>query len=149
VVGSQAANNQSLVRREFLEGHKVANHTYLHPNLTQLSSSQVASEFSQTNDAVISAGAARPTEWRPPYGAWNDSVRSIATSQGMSMVMWTDATNSYDFNGTDSPQVIRDRVINNVTNGAILIFHDLFAPTADAMPLVLDGLAQKNFCVAP
>ena len=41
--------------------------------------------------------------------------------------------------------VVKSRILANTTNGAIVLSHDLHAPTVDAMPSTLDGLLAKGF----
>jgi peptidoglycan-N-acetylglucosamine deacetylase len=68
VVGQMAAANPALVRREGREGHIIGNHSWDHPDLTQLDRAQVESELQDTNDVIEQVTGTTPTRWRPPYG---------------------------------------------------------------------------------
>jgi len=62
------------------QGHWVLNHTYSHPDLTTLSSSQIRTEISDGIDS---------NRLRPPYGAYNSTVSSIASDLGYRICTWT------------------------------------------------------------
>jgi peptidoglycan-N-acetylglucosamine deacetylase len=62
------------------QGHWVLNHTYSHPDLTKLSSSQIRDEISNGIDT---------NRLRPPYGAYNSTVSSIASDLGYRICTWT------------------------------------------------------------
>ena len=78
-------------------------HTWDHHSLTgtsthtaPLTPSEVRLEFTKTINALVAAGAPRPTMWRPPYGDVDGQDVLIAKSLGLRLVMpW-----SVD-NGTD------------------------------------------------
>ena len=146
VVGVNVAAQPGLVRREAAEGHQVGNHTWDHPYLTQLSVNDQTAEFTRDTDAIIAAGAPRPTQWRPPYEDWNSGVQALASSLGMTMVLWSYETDSNDWQG-GSPEVIRDRILTNAHDGDTVLMHDRIQNSATALPMILDGLVTKNMCI--
>jgi peptidoglycan/xylan/chitin deacetylase (PgdA/CDA1 family) len=75
-------------------GGVVEDHTMNHPNLTKLSSEQMRTEICGAADAILAATGRRPTLFRPPYGAYNDTVRAVAAQCGMyALVLWKGSTN--------------------------------------------------------
>ena len=146
VIGYKAAAQPALIRREATEGHRIGNHTWDHPYLTQLSSAQQKNQFQQASQAIVAAGAPQPSVWRPPYEDWNSSVRTVAGSLGMTMMLWSYETDSNDWQG-GSPQVIRDQVVANAHDGDIVLLHDRIQNSATALPMILDGLNSKNLCI--
>jgi peptidoglycan/xylan/chitin deacetylase (PgdA/CDA1 family) len=75
-------------------GGTIEAHTLTHPNLTKLSADQVRRELCGSSDAITAATGVRPTLFRPPYGAYNDTVRAVASQCGyVAMVLWKGATN--------------------------------------------------------
>lgn len=146
VIGSKVADQAALVRREITDGHQVGNHTWDHPYLTQLTASEQTAELQMASAAIVAAGAPQPTLWRPPYEDWNSSVQALASSLGMTMVLWTYETDSNDWQG-GTPEVIRDRIVTNAHDGDTVLMHDRIQNSATALPMILDGLAAKNMCV--
>jgi peptidoglycan-N-acetylglucosamine deacetylase len=146
VVGQMAAANPAIVRRESREGHTIGNHSWDHPNLTKLDRTQVESELQRTNDVIDQATGTAPTQWRPPYGARNAAVQAAAADVGLtSMVLWTVDPRDW----ADPPATtVRDRVLQAVRPGSIVLLHDgTGANTPEALPMILNGLADMGYCV--
>jgi len=75
-------------------GGTVEAHSLTHPNLTKVSVDQLRREVCGSADAVEQATGVRPRLFRPPYGAYNDAVKGIASECGfIALVMWKGATN--------------------------------------------------------
>ncbi len=146
VTGSMAAANPGLVRRAEAEGHRIGNHSWSHPDLTTLTRAQVASQLQRTSDVVQEITGETPTEWRPPYGKRDDGVRAAARDVGLdSMVLWTVDPRDW----ADPPATtVRDRVLAAVHPDAVVLLHDATgANTPAALPMILDGLAARGYCV--
>jgi peptidoglycan/xylan/chitin deacetylase (PgdA/CDA1 family) len=75
-------------------GGTIQAHSVTHANLTRVSTDQVRREICGSADAIGSATGMHPTLFRPPYGAYNDTVRAIAAQCGIyALVMWKGSTN--------------------------------------------------------
>jgi len=70
-----------IVKRMYNEGHTIANHTFNHKDLTQLSADQIQSEMKQLEDAVFQAIGKRPAFMRPPYGSGNGNQTVMSALQ--------------------------------------------------------------------
>ena len=87
--------------------------------------------------------------WRPPYGAFNDTVTQIASSLGLSMRLWDVDPSDFTMPGTD---VIVSTVVDNVSNGAIVLLHDGSqetnfdrSQTVAALPTIIDTLRAAGY----
>jgi peptidoglycan/xylan/chitin deacetylase (PgdA/CDA1 family) len=146
VVGQMAAANPAIVSRESREGHTIGNHSWDHPNLTKLDPAQVKSELQRTNDVIKQTTGTTPTQWRPPYGATNPAVQAAAADVGLtSMVLWTVDPRDW----ADPPATtVRNRVLQAVRPDSIILLHDgTGANTPKALPMILNGLADRGYCV--
>lgn len=146
VTGYNANRFPFLVRREYQEGHMVANHSYTHPHLPQLSSSEVEKELRDTNTAITAAGVPQPNLFRPPYGDTNATIEGIATSLGMTQVIWNPATDTNDW-ANPSASTICDRVLNGVSPGSIILLHDGGGTTNtdEALPCIITRLKEQGY----
>jgi len=74
-------------------GIPIANHTINHVSLTKRLSAQgragVVAELGGWITIAKKYNIPYVKYWRPPGGAWNDGVRSIAQSLGLTLSMWT------------------------------------------------------------
>jgi peptidoglycan-N-acetylglucosamine deacetylase len=145
MVGQMAAANPAIVRRESQEGHTIGNHSWDHPDLTKLDRSRVESELQDTNDVIEQVTGTTPTQWRPPYGATNPAVEAAAAGVGLtSMVLWTVDPRDW----ADPPATtVRDRVLQAVRPDSIILHDGTGANTPEALPMILNGLADMGYCV--
>jgi peptidoglycan/xylan/chitin deacetylase (PgdA/CDA1 family) len=149
VLGERAVQFPTFVQREHADGDGIGDHTWDHPDLTTLPPDQVRSELQSTADEITNLTGARPTLWRPPFGAFNDTVTQIASSLGLSMRLWDVNPSDFTMPGTD---VIVSRVIDNVRNGSIVLLHDgsqetTFdrSQTVAALPTIIDTLRAAGY----
>ncbi|MGK5550742.1 polysaccharide deacetylase family protein [Actinomadura kijaniata] len=139
MLGQNVGGNRALVKRMAAEGHELANHTWSHPQLTQLSNAAVRSQISRTNKAIKAAGGVTPRLMRPPYGATNSRV---GRAVGMPQIMWS--VDTLDWKYRDVARNVRVGV-NTPRKGDIVLFHDIHATTVAAIPKVIAGLKKRGF----
>jgi peptidoglycan/xylan/chitin deacetylase (PgdA/CDA1 family) len=62
---------------------QLGNHTWIHPDLTKLTGSRIADELRHTDQFIRDTfGVDAAPYYRPPYGAFNDLVQSVAADLG-------------------------------------------------------------------
>lgn len=142
MIGRCVAAAPDLARRVLAEGHDVANHTFTHPNLTELSDAQVAHEIQQTQDVFADLLSHRPAWFRAPYGLLRKNQAELVHSRGMRVAMWTVDTKDWSEPGEEQ---ILAAVFRDPKPGAIILCHDNHAQTANAVGPMLDGLLQRGF----
>jgi peptidoglycan/xylan/chitin deacetylase (PgdA/CDA1 family) len=135
VIGSHAHGNEQLLRRMYLEGHEIGNHTWDHPDLTTLTVEQVEMQVARTQAAVTAAGVPAPTLFRPPYGAVNNVVQAHVP---LTFALWN--VDPEDWRQETAKDVI-DHVMPNVGAGRVVDLHDIHQPTADALDQLLNELS--------
>ena len=88
LLGTWAASHKREVKRMHRAGFEIANHTWSHPFLTRMSSSQVESELTRTQRVITSITGNQAPYMRPPYGDTDASVRRTAAGLGYRVVLW-------------------------------------------------------------
>jgi peptidoglycan/xylan/chitin deacetylase (PgdA/CDA1 family) len=133
VLGSLVATAEGklLVQRAHAEGHLIGNHSYTHPDLTKLSRTKVESELRRTHDLIV-AIAGECTLFRPPYGAANATVRSVATQLGYQTVLWN--VDTLDWKMSDNRWV--NHAINQIKSrsNCTVLNHDIHPTTVSRVP---------------
>jgi peptidoglycan/xylan/chitin deacetylase (PgdA/CDA1 family) len=145
VVGSNVAADPSRVRREAAAGHAIGNHSWNHPQLTDLDDAAVRSQLTRTSDAIQSAIGRRPDFFRAPYGARSTRVDDIARRTGMRDVLWDVDTVDWSRPGTKS---IGDTAIHDAHSGSIILMHDGGGnrqQTVDALDRVITTLQSQGY----
>ncbi len=122
MTGQWAQQNPDLVKRMVNEGHTLINHSWDHPDFTTISSSEIASQLQRTDDLIKSlTGRSTVPYFRPPYGAYNQSVLDAVAADGYRYsIMWT--VDTLGWNSATVTQ-IRQRVLDAAVPGAIVLMH--------------------------
>lgn len=141
-LGQNAQNNPSLVRDQVNAGMWVGNHSYTHPHMTTLSSSQMSSEITRTQQAIQSATGAVPKLFRPPYGETNATLKSIESQNGLTEVLWN--VDSQDWNGATTAQIVA--AAGRLQNGDVILMHDQYQTTLQAIPQIAQNLKSRGLC---
>jgi peptidoglycan/xylan/chitin deacetylase (PgdA/CDA1 family) len=149
VVGQNAAQRPSDVQQEHADGRGIGDHTWDHPDLTTLPPDQIRQELDSTAVEIANLTGTRPTLWRPPYGAFNDTVTQIASSLGLSLRLWDVDSADWTMPGTDA---IVNNVVNSVSPNAIIELHDGSpdgsgdrSQTVAALPTIVDTLRARGY----
>ncbi|SOC10997.1 peptidoglycan/xylan/chitin deacetylase (PgdA/CDA1 family) [Ureibacillus xyleni] len=142
MVGRRVPNNTKLVKDIYNSGHEIGNHTWNHPKLTSLTSKQVESQITSTDNSIYKAIGQYPTVFRPPYGAKNKRVTDVID---VPVVMWT--IDTLDWKQRNANKLL-PMVKKNLHNNAIILMHDIHQSTADGLDSVLAYLQKEGYeCV--
>nr|WP_231980520.1 polysaccharide deacetylase family protein [Tessaracoccus coleopterorum] len=115
-------------------GHYVFNHSISHPDLTTLSYSSVVRQLG--SPGVVT------TYGRPPYGAYNSTVRRAYDAVGMRIWTWTVDTN--DWRGKSTSQLI-SYVVGNAKGGDTVLMHMQWNGfNESAIRAMKSGLTEKG-----
>ncbi len=144
ITGEFAHMNPDLLRAIAADGHEFGNHTWSHPDLTKLPDDEIRDELRRTEEEVSSLTGLSTLPWfRPPYGARNRRVLKVAADEGYECVYWTlDSWDAYKKGIT--AEEITERILSRIRPGAVVLCHIGSSATAEALPGVLDGIAEMN-----
>jgi peptidoglycan/xylan/chitin deacetylase (PgdA/CDA1 family) len=110
----------SVERQALADGDIIGDHTWTHPDMTKLSTSQQTSQLQLTADAIKRATGFSTCIWRPPYGSVNSQVVSLARSLGLITIQWDVDTVDWSLPGTAT---IYQRAVGGAHDGAIILQH--------------------------
>ncbi|BCB81719.1 hypothetical protein Pflav_081290 [Phytohabitans flavus] len=141
-IGQRVPQNPALARAQVTAGMWVGNHSWTHPHLPQMSSQQITSELTQTQQAIQQATGQTPRLFRPPYGETNATIRSIEAQLGLTEVLWD--VDSQDWNGASTSAIVQ--AAGRLQNGQVILMHDGYQTTIQAVPQIAANLASRNLC---
>jgi peptidoglycan/xylan/chitin deacetylase (PgdA/CDA1 family) len=139
VVGDRADTYSDEIIRASKMGCEIGTHTYSHVNLNSLSVPEMQEEIKKSCDAISKYTGKKVKVLRPPEGAANDTVKA---NVGMPMVLWSVDSRDWDYRNADKDY---QTVMDNVFDGSIVLMHDLYPATADAVARLIPELAKQGY----
>ena len=82
--------------------------------------------------------------FRAPYGAYNNGVMNIAEEKGYKVIQWD--VDSLDWKDISAEQIV-ERVVRNVRNGSIVLFHNNAQYVCTYLPQILQKLKAEGYKV--
>lgn len=140
-VGRQTEQFPDLLQAILANGCEIGNHTADHKNLTELSDGDITQQIGKVDDSVEKATGERTTVIRPPYGAYDDNVLALLDKP---VILWD--VDSEDWKSRNA-QTVCDKVLAEAKDGDIILMHDIYESTAEAVELLLPQLKERGFQV--
>jgi peptidoglycan/xylan/chitin deacetylase (PgdA/CDA1 family) len=122
---------------------QLGNHTWIHPDLTKLTGARIADELRHTDQFLRDTfGVDATPYYRPPYGAYNDLVQSVAADFGYTQTaLWNGNL------GDDQILLPRDIIANAheyYTAQSVVIAHLNHPPVTTTYHDLVDLIAERN-----
>ncbi|HVC46151.1 MAG TPA: glycosyltransferase, partial [Terracidiphilus sp.] len=167
MIGDEALQNIGLMRRVVDEGNEIGNHTYTHPDISEISPRQLSLEVKLTERLFASKLGVQPLYFRPPYDVdeepdTDDQAAPIVRIQhdGFIIVGNKIDTNDWDERIHKSPQEIANSVLDQLKimktkpqfRGSIILMHDgggNRSATVAALPVLIDTLRAHGYEIVP
>jgi peptidoglycan/xylan/chitin deacetylase (PgdA/CDA1 family) len=142
VVGQQISSWPNMLPLIADAGHDIGNHTMSHPKLSELSVSERIAQINGLDEVVAQRITTMPTTIRPPFGDLPNSP--LPDPLGRPVVMWS--VDSFDWKKRTS-QAIVDEVLADIGAGDIILMHELYQRSVDALPDILTELGNRGLTV--
>ena len=142
LVGKMVDRYPDLVRQEVAQGHEVANHTYDHLRLASVPPALIEPELKEGSLALVRAVGSPTRFYRPPGGEYNADVIEAGRKLGYIMVLWTNDPGDYR---RPSGQTLEERLLNDISNGAIILLHDGIPQTLTILPKLVTALRKQGY----
>lgn len=139
--GTWAEKNPNLTRELVRKGHEIGNHGYSHPHPDRLSKQENLEDIEKCGEVLMRITGQRPHLYAPPYGERGPAVLEAAREAGYKTILWSIDTVDWK---QPPPEVIVNRIVNNVQNGAIVLMHPT-APIVCALPEIITKVQKKGY----
>jgi cellulose synthase/poly-beta-1,6-N-acetylglucosamine synthase-like glycosyltransferase/peptidoglycan/xylan/chitin deacetylase (PgdA/CDA1 family)/spore germination protein YaaH len=167
LIGTEAHKYSGLTKRIYDEGHEIGNHTWTHPDISNINKRYFEVELNLTERFFESKLGVKPVLFRPPYSIDQepdtaDQVRPLELAQDLGYITVGDKIDPNDWheNPRHSAQEITAEVLANLppcqpTNlacGNIILLHDGGgdrSQTMLALPKIIDELKARGYEVVP
>jgi peptidoglycan/xylan/chitin deacetylase (PgdA/CDA1 family) len=138
-IGENVKKHPTLYNRIKAEGHAIGNHTNTHPNSWKVKYDFYLKDVEEARKVIDS------NLFRPPYGKLTPRTL-FALRNKYQIIMWD--VISCDFDERISAEQVERNVIDNVSNGSIIVFHDSVkaAPRMlEVLPAILKHYTELGF----
>ncbi|SFB61806.1 Peptidoglycan/xylan/chitin deacetylase, PgdA/CDA1 family [Cohnella sp. OV330] len=146
MTGDQIARYPDTARLVQAEGHEIGNHSYTHPNLTELDEGAVRAELVRTGDLIRETVGVQPATFRPPYLATDAKVERIARELGYAVIGGVNgAARDWEMPGADH---ILEVSLAVAKPGSFLLFHDGYgdrSQTVEAVRVLVKTLKKEGY----
>lgn len=141
VVGNFIRDNPDLIKQMVKEGHTVGNHTFSHPDMSQISTRESFSqELSKTEALYQEVTGQEMIRWyRPPRGIYSIENLNMAKELGYHTFFWSLAYVDWLQDDQPTPEEAFDKLLGRVHPGAIVLLHN----TSRTNGQILDELLTR------
>ena len=167
MIGEVAEDYIGVMRRVYREGHEIGNHTWTHPDISEISTRQVDLELNLTERLFASELGVQPLYFRPPYSIdqepdTTDQAAPVERIEGLGYVIVGNKidTNDWDEHPRKTPQEIIDSVFQQIKDmetkpwnrGSIILLHDGGGDrsvTIATLPKLIEALRARGYEIVP
>ena len=141
LVGNYLETSPDLVKRMINEGHIVGNHTYHHPDMSKISTSQAFQKELTDLEALFQQITGQPMSkfYRPPQGKYSESNLQMAKDLGYTTFFWSLAYVDWYQDKQPSKEEAFDKLLSRIHPGAVVLLHS----TSSTNAAILDELLTK------
>src|SRR5499427_1813765 len=167
LIGIQADKFSGILKRVYAEGHEIGNHTFTHPDISNISSRYMSLECNLTEQLFASQLGIKTILFRPPYSIdqepdTEDQVRPLEFTQSLGYITVGNKIDPNDWR--DKPRATADQIAADVLEhlppckqfdqrcGNIILLHDGGgdrSETVKALPLIIEGARARGFEFVP
>lgn len=139
MLGKNAADHPDNLKRKIELGCEIGNHTYDHNHYGK---NVTADDIKKASNAIYKACGQYPTAFRSPGG--NTTSAIIKECKNESMVLYYWSLDTEDWKYRDAAKVY-NKVMKNVDDGDIILMHEIYDSTAEAVEKMVPKLIEKGY----
>ncbi len=146
VTGHFVKDQPALVMRMVNEGHLIGNHSWSHPDMTQISSNRIKDELDKVKEEVANLTDRQEMRFmRPPRGIFNERMLRVSRELGYTNVFWSVAYKDWDINQQKGWSYAYKNIMAQLHPGAVVLLHSVSSDNAGALAKIIDDARQQGY----
>lgn len=138
MLGNRMKYNTDIVKKVYNSDSEIGTHTYSHKRLTSLNNDEIYNEINSSEIIFNDITGDHLRYLRPPYGDYNDRIKGL----GYNIVLWN--IDPKDWLTRDSKKIYNS-VLNNACDGCVVLMHDIYPETIEAVKMLIPALNEMNY----
>ncbi|MCH5304487.1 MAG: polysaccharide deacetylase family protein [Ruminococcus sp.] len=139
MIGKNAKDHPDNIKRKANLGMELANHSWNHVHYGE---NVTVSDIKKASDAIHKICGQYPNSFRSPGGMTTDLIRKECKKENMPLYYWSIDTQDWMSRDCDK---IYNAVMDNVEDGDIVLMHEIYTPTAEAVEKMVPKLIKKGY----
>ena len=129
------------------EGHTVGNHTYHHPDMSQIADKDSFQKELQDVENIYKeiTGQEMKKYYRPPQGKYSEQNLSLAKELGYHTFFWSLAYVDWYENDQPTREEAFEKLIGRIHPGAIVLLHSTSSTNAEILDELLTQWEQMGY----
>lgn len=146
ITGHYVKDQPELVNRMVMEGHLIGNHSWGHPDMTQISNARIQEELNKVKAEVANITMQKEMPFvRAPRGIFNERMLAVSKQLGYTNVFWSIAYKDWDTRDQKGWQYAYSQVMNQLHPGAVILLHAVSKDNAEALGKIIDDARQQGY----
>ena len=141
MVGTMMQSCQKCVLDTYQSGNEIGSHTYNHINMKKSSVYEVNNNIKKADDLFYKITGDHIKYVRPPYGAYS---KENLDSVSYPFILWNIDPEDWRYRDVDK---IVNHIIENVSDGDIILMHELYETSLEALKILLPKLYTMGYQV--
>ncbi len=147
VVGNRLRGRESTLKRAYSLGCEIGSHSFDHASFNDKKAKEIKAEFSKTNDILMDIIGIKAGVVRTPYGAHS---KKVLKHVNYPVILWSIDTLDWKTrteisNKKKSARKTARKILNSVSDGDIVLMHDLYEETAAAVEIAVPKLIKQGY----
>lgn len=135
------SSNIDCLKREIALGCELGNHTYSHERYGK---KVTANDIKKCSETIKEKTGQAPTIFRCTGGMITSAMQEECRKEGMPIAYWSIDTEDWK---SKNPDKIYDITMKNAYDGAIILMHDIYPTTAQAVKKIVPALIEQGYQV--
>ncbi|MGZ4163895.1 MAG: delta-lactam-biosynthetic de-N-acetylase, partial [Tumebacillaceae bacterium] len=146
VTGQYIKDQPELLKRMVAEGHIIGNHSWSHPDVSQISNEKLKDELDKVKQAVTEVTGQKEMKYlRTPRGIFNERSLMYSKQLGYTNVFWSVAYKDWETKDQKGAQYAFDKVTAQLHPGAVILLHSVSKDNAEALGMIIDDARKKGY----
>ena len=139
ILGTNIEGNEKIIKRMNDLGMEIGNHMFSHKLLTKQTDNTIKKEVDKVDNLIFNIINKYPTLIRPSYGTVNNRIKNLMNRP---IIIWNIDTLDWKYHNSKQ---IANRVFKDVSDGDIILMHDIYRATANSLEIIIPKLLKDGY----